>query len=199
VRPGDDADAALVERLRAGDDIAYETIVREYGPRLLATARRMLRNEQDALDAVQDAFLSAFKAIDRFHGDAKLSTWLHRIVINASLMKLRTKRRKGEKPITDLLPAFSDDGHRVVTDREWLEPEVPPIERDELRRTVRDKIEQLPENYRTVLLLRDIEEMDTQQTAEVLDVSTSVVKTRLHRARLALRELLAGEFGRSAT
>src|SRR5213592_1666690 len=97
-------EAKLVSGLRARDDRAFEQVVRDYGGRLLAVARKFLPNEEDARDAVQDAFLSAFKAIDQFQGQARLSTWLHRIVINAALAKLRRAHPKDERSIDDLLP-----------------------------------------------------------------------------------------------
>jgi len=193
--PADVADEeALLARLRAGDDAAYEAVVREYSPRMLAVARRMMGNEHDARDAVQDAFLSAFKAIDSFAGDAKLSTWLHRIVVNACLMKLRSARRHPTKQIDDLLPKFADNGHRIPPARNWTQTPADALQREETAHAVREAIEQLPETHRTVLLLRDIEELDTAETAELLGINAGAVKTRLHRARLALRELLADNF-----
>ena len=106
-----DDEATLIAQLRAGDETAFEQVVRAYGGRLLAVARRIVDSEEDARDVVQDAFLNAFRALDRFEGNAKLSTWLHRIVVNAALMKLRTRKRKPEQSIETLLPAFLDDGH----------------------------------------------------------------------------------------
>src|SRR5258707_4816989 len=101
----------LVARLKAGDDCAYEILVREQTGRLLAAARRLLRREEDARDAVQDAFCSAFRSIASFQESSTLSTWLHRIVINASLMRIRSRSRRPEDSIEDLLPRFHDTGH----------------------------------------------------------------------------------------
>jgi RNA polymerase sigma-70 factor (ECF subfamily) len=185
---------ALLERLRAGDDAAFAQLVRENGPRLLAVARRMLRSEEDARDALQDAFLQAFRAIDRFEGGARLSTWLHRIVINACLMKLRSRGRKPEGSIEELLPRFQADGHRVDPGPPWRSDAPDPVESREARELVRASIDRLPEIYRSVLLLRDIEELSTEETAQLLDVKADTVKVRLHRARQALRELLAPRF-----
>jgi len=100
-----DAEATMLDRLRAKDERAFEMLVRAYGGRMLAVARRLLRSEDDAADAVQEAFLAAFKSIDRFRGAARLSTWLHRIVVNAVLMKLRASSRRPEETIEDLLHA----------------------------------------------------------------------------------------------
>lgn len=193
----DSEEAELVASLRAGDDAAYERLVRLHGGRMLAIAQRFFGHGEDALDAVQDAFISAFRAIGRFEGHAKLSTWLHQITVNAALMKLRTQRRRPEDPIEDLLPAWMEDGHYVTPPSEWNEPGDAAFEREETRVFVRKCIEELPERYRTVLLLRDIEELDTEETARLLGITENAVKTRLHRARQALRSLLDSRFGRA--
>jgi RNA polymerase sigma-70 factor (ECF subfamily) len=186
-------ETALVERLRRGDGTAFEELLRTHGARLLAVARRLLGNEEDARDAVQDAFLSAFRSIDRFDGQATLGTWLHRIAVNAALTKLRSRRRHPEKPIDELLPTFQEDGHQVRPPREWPDPSA-ALQRHETRESVRRHIAELPEDYRAVLLLRDIEGLDTEETARMLGLNAGAVKTRLHRARQALRTLLEPEF-----
>jgi RNA polymerase sigma-70 factor (ECF subfamily) len=191
--PQQDEELSLLAALRAGDETAFERVVRLYSPRLLAVARRILRNEEDARDAVQDAFLSAFKSLESFSGQSRLSTWLHRIGVNAALMKIRSKQRKPERPISDLLPRFLEDGHPAEPAVPW-EPAEKILERQETKALVRRSIDELPESYRTVLLLRDIEELDTEQTADLMGVSSGVVKTRLHRARQALRTLLDAHF-----
>ena len=184
---------ALVGRLRDRDPEAFETLVREHAGRMLAAARRLVGTEEDARDAVQEAFLAAFRSIGSFAGAARLSTWLHRIVVNAALMKLRSRRRRREDSIEDLLPRFREDGC-------WSEP---PAERDmpcdgvferrEARAIVRRAIERLPSSYRTVLMLRDIEELDTDEAAVALGTTRNAVKIRLHRARQALKTLLDRE------
>ncbi len=191
-------DAALLERLRGGEEAAFEELVRAYGGRMLAVARQFLPSEEDARDAVQDAFLSAFRSIGRFEGQARLSTWLHRIVVNAALMKLRTRRRKPEQSIEELLPGFLEDGHLAQPALGWHKPAEDPVEREQLRALLRESIDRLPEGYRNVLLLRDIEELDTEETARMMNISVAAVKTRLHRARLALRGLLEPHLGRSS-
>jgi len=183
-------EAALVAGLKAGDEAAFDTAVRRYGPHLLAVARRFMGHEQDAQDVVQDAFLSAFKAIDKFQGDSKLSTWLHRIAVNAALMKLRSRKRNQERPIDDLLPKFHDDGHMADAAARWAVTHDTAVDSREVRELVRHAIDQLPEGHRTILLLRDIEGHNTEETAELLDITPGAVKTRLHRARQALRTLL---------
>jgi RNA polymerase sigma-70 factor (ECF subfamily) len=188
------ADDALVDELKAGDDRAYERLVRTHGPAMLAVIRRLLRNEEDAHEALQEAFLGAFRSIGTFEGKAQLSTWLHRIAVNAALMKLRSKRRRPEEPIDPLLPAFQDDGHHLNAPAAWRVPADRAAERKEDRALVRKAIDRLPESYRNVLVLRDIEGLDTEETARLLGVTPNAAKIRLHRARLALRTLLDPHF-----
>src|SRR4030081_2057306 len=106
-------EAALVSRLRAKDDEAFALLVRTYAGRLLRVARRFLKSEEDARDAVQDAFVSAFRSIGSFKAGSSLATWLHRIFVNSALMRLRTMKRHPEEDIEDLLPLFGPDGHQV--------------------------------------------------------------------------------------
>ena len=193
-----DDDRNLVRRFRSGDEEVFESIVRGCAGRMLATARRILGDEEDARDAVQDAFLSAFRSLDKFEGDARLSTWLHRIAINASLMKLRARQRRPEESIEELLPRFSQEGRMEAFGREWKAPAEGLLEREDIRKMVRQKIGQLPENYRSVLALRDIEQLGTDETAQLLGVTGNAVKIRLHRARQALRTLLAQSFAAEA-
>src|SRR5262245_24166395 len=115
--PPEEAD--LVAGLRAGEPAAYERLVRDHLPRLLAVTGRILGNEADARDAVQDAFLSAFRAIQSFDGASRVGTWLHRIAVNAALMKLRSRARRPEQSIEHLLPRFLDDGHQVDPPAPW--------------------------------------------------------------------------------
>jgi RNA polymerase sigma-70 factor (ECF subfamily) len=189
-------DAVLLDGLRRGDDHAFATLVRQHGGRMLATARRFLRDDE-AEDAVQEAFVSAVRAIGGFAGDSKLSTWLHRVVVNTALMRLRSRRRRREEPIDDLLPRFDADGYHAEAVVGWETPSDVLLEQRQTREMVRRCIDQLPEQYRTVILLRDIEEMDTEETARSIGSTPNAVKIRLHRARQALRTLLARELGRS--
>ena len=188
-------EAALLQGLKKGEDWAFEALVRTFGARMLSVARRIVGNDEDARDVVQAAYLSAFRAIGAFEGSAQLSTWLHRIVVNTALMRLRSRRRKPEESIEALLPAFQADGHfvdRFSSDKSLAADQL--LERKETRRIVRAAIEELPEAYRTVLILRDIEEMSTKEVADALEITTSAVKVRLHRARQALFTLLRRQY-----
>jgi RNA polymerase sigma-70 factor (ECF subfamily) len=181
---------ALLAALRAGEESAYQRLVVEYGGRMLSVSRRFLRNEEDARDALQDAFVQAWKGLPRFQGHCALGTWLHRIVVNASLMRLRSRKSHAEESIEPLLPRFLEDGHAANPSVQWEESCDRLMEREEVRALVRAAIDRLPDTYRTVLLMRDIEEMDTAETAEALGITENAVKVRLHRARQALRELV---------
>jgi len=185
-----DRDAALIAGLQSGDSGAFETLLRDYGPRLLRLARRFLVNEEDARDALQDAMVAVYRSIGNFESGSALLTWLHRIVVNSALMKLRTRKRHPEEDIEQYLPRFLEDGHQRVPSTPWTESAQSVLEREELRAIVREAIEKLPDAYRIVLQLRDIEELSTAETAEILGTSKNVVKIRLHRARQALRTLL---------
>jgi RNA polymerase sigma-70 factor (ECF subfamily) len=186
-------DDGLVERLRARDEQAFETMVRRYGGRMLATARRLLGNENDANDAVQQAFISVFKSIAGFNGEAKLLTWLHRIVVNAALAQMRYRRRRHELAIDDLLPRFDEEGRwasDVASQSASREEVTGGRETQEMARRC---IDLLPEAYRSVLILRDIEELNTVEVAEMLAVTPNAAKIRLHRARQALKTLIERE------
>jgi len=183
-------DAEILARVRAGDDSACEALVRQHGGRMLAVARRLLRTEEDSADAVQDAFLAAFRSLDSFEGHSALGTWLHRIVVNVCLMKLRARSRSREVRIEDLLPTFDETGHHSRPVRPWEDQDLLRLTQAETRAHVRACIDRLPDPYRLILVLRDIEELDTEQTAQHLGINPGAVKTRLHRARQALRTLL---------
>jgi RNA polymerase sigma-70 factor (ECF subfamily) len=183
-------EATLLARMQAGDEEAFEACVRNYSGRLLLVARRILTNEEDARDAVQDAFLSAFKGIGRFKGLSRIGTWLHRIVVNAALSRLRSRQRRPERPIEDLLPHFGEGEHQIDPPAPWKATSAAILQQQELRELVQGCISRLPETYRIVLLLRDIEGLSTEEAAQMLETTIEVVKTRLHRARQALRSLL---------
>jgi RNA polymerase sigma-70 factor (ECF subfamily) len=173
-------EAELVARLRTGDDDAYETLFRTHAGVLLAVARKFLGDTDDAAEAVQDAFVSAFRAMGSFEGTSRLGTWLHRITVNACLMKLRGRKRSRFVPL----------GDRLVPDRAGGDA----VSLTEARERVRSGMEQLPAAYREVIRLRDLEGLDTEATAARLGTSAGVVKTRLHRARAALRTVLEPVF-----
>ena len=186
----DDVERELVARLKSGDPAAYEDLVRTLGGRLLAVARRMLRDDEAARDAVQDAMLSAFRGIHGFDGQARLSTWLHRIVGNAALMKIRSRQRKPEQSIEPMLPRFAEDGHHAEPVTSWSESAERRLEREQLHRLLRACIDELPESYRAVIMMRDIDELSTTEAAAAMGITENALKLRLHRARQALGVLV---------
>jgi len=203
-----DADTSLLARLRSGDDAAFAELIERNAGRMLAAAKRLLRDEDEARDAVQDGFMSAFKSIAAFNSEAKISTWLHRIVINAALMRLRSRKHRAERSIDDLLPRFDEHGAWAEETGRLTASSQELLEQRETRIAVRRCIDQLPDTYRQVLLMRDIEELDTDEVAALLGITPNAVKIRLHRARQALRtrieqdprrlEMPAGRAGRDA-
>ena len=185
-------DAALIEGLRNGDDTAFEEMVRRFGGRLLATARRYLRSQDDAHDALQDAFLCAFRSMRNFNGDSRLSTWLHRIVINSALMLLRAERRRPDmhaEQFDDLLPRFEATPDWPAQSQNSL-PVYIYLEVAETQALIRRCINELPERHRLVLMLHDIDELETHEVAALLGLTTNNIKVRLHRARQALKALI---------
>lgn len=185
----------LVERLQRHDEEAFEVLVRSRAGALLRCARKLLGNEEDAREVVQDALLQASRNIHTFNCQCQLSTWLHKIAINAALMKRRARACRPLVSIEDLLPRFQEDGHHAEIPTPWQEPIEAAMVRGETRQLVREAIDQLPDNYRTVLILRDLDQLDTEATASVLGITPNAVKIRLHRARQALRTLLDPHFG----
>lgn len=181
---------AFVMRLKAGDEAAYERLVRDNGPRLLGVARRILRDDGAAEDAVQESYVNAFRAMARFDGHAQLSTWLHRIVVNTCLMRLRRRQRKPEQSLDSLLPRFADDGHHAEPVASWAESAERRLERKEVKQLVWEGLGQLPEAYRALIVMRDMEGLSTHEAAELLGISDNALKLRLHRARQALAGIL---------
>jgi len=183
-------EALLMDRIRAGDAHAFDTIVRQYDGRMLAVAGCFLRHNEDRADAVQDAFLAAYRSVASFQGDSKLWTWLYKILVNACLTIRRSRCRRRVVCLDDLSRNILECGLPALRGAHRAEPAYTRAEQAEMQAQVRDCIARLPQRYREVLLLRDIEELDTDQTAQRLGTSRSTVKTRLHRARQALRALL---------
>lgn len=173
-----------------GDEVSVEAFVRQHSPWMLSVARRILRDDAAAEDSVQEAFLNAFNNIDKFEGRSSLKTWLHRIVVNRCLMTLRSSKRKAEEQLDEFMPQFDSNGCRIEDPWPQLLSADKICEQKQLSKVVAENIDKLPEKYRIVLQLRDIEEFSTAEVAKQLDLSESNVKVRLHRARSALKQML---------
>ena len=180
----------LIADLRSGDREATTRFVQTNIGWMRAVARRLLKDEGLAEDAVLEPLIKALNNIDRFERRSKLSTWLHRITVNEALMKLRSRKRLEEEPVDPLLPEFDANACRIEPPWQRLADADEILDQGRRRDLIRSKIETLPESYRIVLMLRDIEEMTTAEVAEYLGITESNVKVRLHRARSALKKIL---------
>ena len=167
-----------------------EQLVREHIGWMLALAQRLVGERSLAEDAVQDAFIAAFRALPAFEGRSSIKTWLHRITVNACLMILRKHKRLAEQPIDEYLPEFDRNNCRIEAPWGNLATAEEILDNQRLRTLVAEKVAMLPDTYRIVFQLRDIEQYDTGEVAVLLDISVSNVKVRLHRARAALKKLL---------
>jgi RNA polymerase sigma-70 factor (ECF subfamily) len=188
----DPSDEVLVERARGKDEAAFEELVNRYEEKLYRLAMRFVRNETDAQEILQEAFLSAWRNLPAFEGRAQFGSWMYRVTVNAALMLLRSRNRHPEVAVDDVEPkalndAVADSGERIRGSADWSQRADEQLQSAELRRHIQGSVDALPDGLRTVFLLRDVEELSTEETAEILGLSVPAVKTRLHRARLALR------------
>jgi RNA polymerase sigma-70 factor (ECF subfamily) len=194
-----EAEPTLIDRLRGGDTAALEGLMERLAPRVYRLALGITRNEADAEEVVQDVFLSLFRKIDGFEGRSALGTWIYRITVNTALIKRRGKRVELEVFLEDHVPTFREDGHRegdrAMLLADWSATPEEELLSGETRAAVRRLIAGLPDPYRVVLLLRDLEGLSNEETAEVLGESVASVKSRLHRARMALREAVTRSLG----
>jgi len=185
-------DVALVEQVRGGDVSAYDTLVRKYDRQIFRIAQHITQNREDAEDVMQDAFLKAYEKLDQFQGNSKFYTWLVRIAVNESLMRLR-KRRTGKMVSIDE-DVETEEGSVPRDLADWAPDPEQNYTQSELGEILRKTIQGLPPGFRIVFVLRDVEGLSTEETAETLGLSVPAVKSRLLRARLQLRERLSRYF-----
>jgi len=168
-----------------------ERVFHEYAPRVYNLARRMLGNDADAEDVTQDVLLQVIRKLDTFRGEAAFPTWLHRVTVNAALANRRKRARRDEGRVNDPLESFTDDGHHADHVRPWPRlPETLVLDREQ-KQTIEQAIASLPEMYRDVFVLADVEQLPNAEIGELLDLSVPAVKSRLHRARLMMRDALS--------
>jgi RNA polymerase sigma-70 factor (ECF subfamily) len=187
-------DAELVERVKQGDEAAFVALLEHHQEKVYRLAWNMTRHAQDAEDVTQDVFLTVYRKIGSFDGRAAFGTWLYRVATNTALMKLRARRGAREIPVEETGPTFRSDGHHARPVADWSALPEDQLLSTERRRMLAEGIEALPSDYKAAVVLRDIEGLSNQEAAEVLGESVAAVKSRLHRARLALRERLAASF-----
>ncbi|HEV8474716.1 MAG TPA: sigma-70 family RNA polymerase sigma factor [Methylomirabilota bacterium] len=195
-------DRTLLARAATGDGSALEVLMTRYSARVYRLAYGITRSAPDAEEVVQDVFLQVVHKGAGFEGRAALGSWIYRITTNLSLNKRRGKWRELETSLDDLLPTYKPDGHRdgdrafLVSD--WSGTPERELLSGESRRILEEAIDRLPEHYRAVLVLKDVEELSSEEVAEVVGDTVAAVKTRLHRARMALREQLTRHLGARA-
>jgi RNA polymerase sigma-70 factor (ECF subfamily) len=190
-KPASVDDAELVARIARHDQAAFETLMRRYNGKLFRVARAILKDDAEAEDALQEAYLDAYRHIDEFRGEARLGTWLTRIVINQALMRLR--KHRGDRvvvPFEDGRALEPDPAEADVADEHTESPPAATL-RAEIRRALERRIDELPMAFRTVFVMREVEDMTVDETAECLSIPAATVRTRLFRARALLREALA--------
>ena len=192
-RGADNNESELIRRVKLGDVEAFHNLVRPYERAIFLAALSLVRNEADAEDVAQEAVLKAFKNLSRFRQEAKFSTWVIQITINEAKMKLRKDRRHLYESLDE--GQQNDGGDYIPKDfADWREIPSEALEQSELRQALARALDSLPEKYRTVLILRDVQQLSINETAEVLGLSEANVKTRLCRARLQMRDALAPGF-----
>lgn len=196
-------DRDLVALAARGDGSAFAELVVRHQDRVYAVALHLLRDPSDAEEVAQETFLAALEKLQTFRGDAAFGTWLHRVAANAALMRLRRRRRSPERAslpeaaLDDLLPRFDAAGHLVAdhVGHDWSKPADEQLADREVRRAVEGAVQNLPEDYRIVFVLRDVDGFSSEAMADMLGISIGAVKSRLHRARLALRARLGAFLG----
>jgi len=171
-----------------------EQVVRDYGPRVYNVARRMLGNDADAEDVTQDVLLQVVRKLHTFRGDANLATWLHRVTVNAALAHRQKRARREARETHEPLDLFHEDGHHAHAVRPWSVTPDAVIESQERTALIGRAIDQLPDRYRDVYVLADVEGLPNTEIAELLGLSVPAVKSRLHRSRLMMRNALAPHF-----
>jgi RNA polymerase sigma-70 factor (ECF subfamily) len=187
-------DQALIEKIKGGDYQAFEALVNRYEGKVYRLAMRMLRNQQDAEDALQESFLQVYRGLKTFEGRSNFSTWLYRLATNVCLMKIRHRETEpaGMLPLEDFLPRHEDGEQPTL--QEWPEKPEEILLTKESREKMMEALGRLPAEYRAVFILRDIEGFSNAEAGESLGISVAAVKSRLHRARIALRGMLADYF-----
>ena len=185
---------ALVKDFQSGNLDAYDKIAELYQKKIYALSFNLMRNQMDAQDVTQEVLLTLFKKIHTFQGKSAFSSWVYRITLNASYMKLRTKKKEPNISIDELMPSFNSAGFQQEKIQDWSENTESLLFSNEMHKVINKAVALLPEKEKVVFLLRDVEGLSTEKVGEVLDLSIPAVKSRLHRARLFLRKKLSGYF-----
>ena len=189
-----EVEEALVRDLQAGDMDAYDKIAELYQNKIYSLSFNLVRNQMDAQDVTQEVLLTLFRKINTFQGKSAFSSWVYRITLNTSYMKLRSKKKDPNISIDDLLPSFNGAGFQKEKIQDWSGSTESLLFKNETKEVIQKAVEQLPEKEKVVFLLRDVEGLSTEKVSCILDLTIPAVKSRLHRARLYLRKKLSGYF-----
>jgi len=181
-------DVQVVDQFKAGDALAFEEIVSRYESKVMSLALRFTRNQEDAEEVMQDVFTTVYRKIEGFRGQSAFSSWLYRIVVNAAFMKLRKRKQNQSVPMDDLAPAVK----HYTFERESINGSYSQnvAVSHEMQQVIQSAVNRLPDQYRAVFVLRDVDGLSNQETGEILNLSIPAVKSRLHRSRIMLRKKL---------
>ncbi len=194
-KEGKELEEALVQELQGGNLEAFDKIVKLYQKKIYALSFNLTRNAMDAQDVTQDVLLTLFRKINTFQGKSAFSSWVYRITLNASYMKLRSKKKDQSISLDDLLPTYNGAGFQQEKIQDWSENTESLLFTNETKSVIQKATDQLPEKEKVVFLLRDVEGLSTEKVSEILELTIPAVKSRLHRARLFLRKKLSNYFG----
>ena len=194
-KEGKELEEALVQELQGGNLEAFDKIVELYQKKIYALSFNLTRNAMDAQDVTQEVLLTLFRKINTFQGKSAFSSWVYRITLNASYMKLRSKKKDQSISLDDLLPTYNGAGFQQEKIQDWSENTESLLFTNETKSVIQKATDQLPEKEKVVFLLRDVEGLSTEKVSEILELTIPAVKSRLHRARLFLRKKLSNYFG----
>jgi len=189
-------DIHLVEGLKKKDLRAFEEFFNQYHRKIFGLIYKLTKNEADAQDLTQEVFLKIFEKVDTFEGRSAFSSWIYRIAVNTSFMKLRAQRNQPQVSLDSVLPRFLDSGYQKEAVKDWSRRADDQMLKQESKQVIYRAIDKLPDKEKLVFILRDVEELSTEKVGEILDLSVPAVKSRLHRARLILRKRLSQYFER---
>lgn len=189
-----EAEEVLVKAFQGGDLAAYDEIAKRYQKKIYALSFNLARNAMDAQDVVQEVLLTIYRKIGTFKGKSAFSSWVYRVTLNATYMKLRSRKKEPSVSLEDLLPPFNGMGYQQEKVRDWSENTESLLFNKETKEIIKKAVDQLPEKEKVVFILRDVEELSTEKVSEILELTIPAVKSRLHRARLFLRKKLATYF-----
>ena len=192
-------ESELIQGVKNGNAEAFEHLFSRYSPRIYRQAMHLLGNEAEAEEIMQEVFLTLYEKASTFRGDAAISTWLYRLTANAAISRLRRRTRRQEVLVDDYLPQFQEDGHHAQSVVDWSMDLEQSLVRDEACQLLRQAIDELRPLDKAVVVLSDLEELPQRETSEILGLSVSAVKARLHRARLFLRGQLTASLGHSTS